>query len=200
MATRPTRLTVLGETYEFRTTDSTAAEISRHVDVVTDARSSQGDFLHAVRGLVLRHADNVEPEGAPRCDLVRDLLAEPRVRQRILDAGDIRTEEPAITAVDLSYGQLVSIGGYANGKMRYTPLQARTLLTVAVWLGEGATIGRGYELVESRHRMPAEVLNVYRKPMKVLPATLGTEQLETLRTLLRDGMHLHEALEAASLL
>ena len=200
MATQPQRLTVHGETYHFHAADSTAAEIAEHIKTVTAAHSKPREFFLAVRGLILRQTDNIEPEGAPRCDLVRDVFAEDAVKRRIVEEGGLTPDTPATTVVDLSYGQLLSFGRYEKGRMIYTPTQAKTLLTVAVWLAEGATIGRGYEIIDSSYRLPAEAVNVYRRPAIVLPLDTSAECREALRTLLRDGMGLREAFETATLL
>jgi hypothetical protein len=200
MATSLQRLTVLGETFEYQAPDSTAGEITRAVEELLDPGTPPQNVFPAVRSLLLRHADTIEPEGAPRCDLVRRVFADEQVRNRIADHGGLVADTPALTAVDLSYGQLVSLGSYDQGRMRYTPLQAKTIYTIATWIGEGAIVGRGYELVESRYRLPVESLNVYRKPTRVLDAAMAVERRETLRTLLRDGMPLHEALETSALL
>lgn len=200
MDTSLQRLTVLGETFEYHAPDSTAREIAAAVEALLDPGTARTSLFTSVRSLLLRHADTVEPDGAPRCDAIRRVLGTGHVRNLILTHGNLTAEEPMTTAVDLSYGQLVSLGSYNQGRMRYTPIQAKTIYTIAVWLSEGATIGRGYELVESRYRFPVEALNVYRKPSQVLPDDMNAERRETLRTLLRDGMHLHEAVETAALL
>jgi hypothetical protein len=198
MATSPQRLTVLGETFEYNAVPSTAAEIAEHVEHVL--AGLDGKFFHSLRSLILRHADTIEPEGAPRCDLVRRVFGEPSVRARILERGQITTEETRLVAVDLSYGQLVSLGSYQDRRMRYTPAQSKTLHVLALWIADGVTVGRGYELVESSYHLPVEVINVYRKPVVNLDRSLGHEQRETLRILLRDGMEPRQALETSALL
>lgn len=200
MADGPQRLTVLGETFEFNAPGTTANEIAESIANVLNEESDRS-FFHALRTLVLRQADTIEPEGAPRCDLIRRVLGEPALRRRIIERSGLKPETPRLTAVDLSYGQLVTLGSYKQGGMKYTPLQAETVHVVALWIGEGVTVGRGYELVESPYRIPAgRGANIYRKPMYTFEHALTTEQRETLRTLLRDGMNPREALETATLL
>lgn len=199
MAHGPQRLTVLGETFEFNAEQTTANEIATSIEhVLTEGADRK--FFHSLRTLILRQADTIEPEGAPRCDLIRRVLSEPALRSRIIERGNIAAETPRLTAVDLSYGQVVSLGSYQQGGMKYTPVQAKTVHVIALWIGDGVTVGRGYELVESPYRIPVEAVNVYRKPVYTFEHELSTEQRETLRTLMRDGMNPREALETATLL
>lgn len=199
MAQSQQRLTVLGETFEFNAETTTVKEIAESIENVL-AEGADRKFFHALRTLMLRQADTIEPEGAPRCDLIRHVLSEPALRQRIIGRSNLTPETPRLTAVDLSYGQLVTLGSYQQGGMKYTPVQAKTVHVIALWIGDGVTVGRGYELVESPYRIPVEAVNVYRKPVYTFEQDLSTEQRETLRTLMRDGMNPREALETATLL
>jgi hypothetical protein len=199
MTTSQQRLTVLGEAFEFNSAKQTADEIAEHVENVLQLDTDR-KFFHSLRSLVLRQADTIEPEGAPKCDLVRRVLSEPHVRARIIERGAVAEEPIRLTAVDLSYGQLISLGSYQQRGMRYTPAQAKTIHVISLWIGDGITVGRGYELIESPYRIPVEAVNVYRKPVFTFEKALTTEQRETMRTLLRDGMNPREALETATLL
>lgn len=199
MASSQHRLTVLGETFDFNAEKTTANEISTSIENVLNEDTDR-KFFHALRTLVLRQADTIEPEGAPRCDLVRHVLRQPELRRRIVERSHLAEEPRRLTAVDLSYGQLVTLGSYQQGGMRYTPAQSKTIHVIALWIGEGVTVGRGYELVESSYRIPVEATNVYRKPVHTFDTDLTVEQRETLRTLMRDGMNPLEALETATLL
>lgn len=199
MAHGPKRLTIFGETFDFTAENATADEIAESIENVLHDGTDR-KFFHSLRTLVLRQADTIEPEGAPRCGLLRRVFSEPELRKRIIERGELTAETPQLTAVDLSYGQLISLGTYQQRGMRYTPAQAKTIHVIALWIGDGITVGRGYELVMSQYSIPAETINVYRKPMITIERSLTSEQRETLSTLMRDGMSPREALETATLL
>ena len=199
MAHGPKRLTIFGETFDFNAADATADEIAESIENVLHDGTDR-KFFHSLRTLVLRQADTIEPEGAPRCGLLRRVFSEPDLRKRIIEHGGLTAETPRLTAVDLSYGQLISLGTYQQRGMSYTPTQAKTIHVLALWIGYGVTVGRGYELVMNPHHIPVETINVYRKPMLTIERSLTSEQRETLSTLMRDGMAPREALETATLL
>jgi len=196
---------VQGEVFQLDTSPQTAREIEASANklLTPSARSVySAEITSSLRMLVLRQADTVEPEGAPRCDLVRRVFSEPSVRQLISSRAKIAPGISGLTAVDLSYGQVLALGSYAKGGMRYTAAQFKALHTIALWIGDGIPVGRGYELVESQYGLPASFMGYSpsRKPAFAIADDLTIAQRETASTLMRDGLDPRDAVKIAAVL
>lgn len=182
---------LFGRDYHFYTDDLVADEIRRGVDLI----ANRGINVDTVRRLLLRHCDTLAPEGAEPCTLVRDLFADGAVRARILASAGIDTGCARVVLADVSYNNLVKIGRYRDKRIELRPHERQQLCVFALWLGNGAEVGRGYDvftttLIDPTHRVLTRELDPQWTP----------ERRELLKVLLRDGTSLPTALETAALL
>jgi len=192
------RLTVRGETFTYQAAEEVANEIEHAARVVLG--ETPGGLFDAMRKLILRQIDTIEPEGSPSCPVASRVFADPAVRARIQQAAGITDEATAVFAVDLTYTNIVRVGSASGGTMKYHPHQRDALHRLALWVGEGAKLGRGYQVIESRHPLPAGVGPIWPLGYMPLDGDWPSERRDILATLLRDGTPGHQARAIAQLL
>lgn len=190
---KPRELVLDGRTYEFAADPYGLKDIENSIaNLLDDTKTS----IVAIRTLLLRHCDTFAPEGDEPCWLVKDLMARRDVRERIRAAGPVASTKRRLVTADVSYGRIVSIGRYLGGQMRLNTGDQAMLCTLALWLGEGVAVGRGFDV------FPTDIHATlpWGFPYRVLPRDVDwtEERQDLLRTLLRDGTGYPEALEITS--
>jgi hypothetical protein len=182
---------LFGRDYHFDADALVADEIRRGVELL----AGDGFNAHTLRRLLLRHCDTLAPEGASPCTLISDLFANDEVRTRITTAAGIETRPARSIVADVSYGNLVKVGRYRDKRIELRSHERQLLCVFALWLGDGAQVGRGYDVFTTTlDTAPQQVLT------RELDPHWTPERRELLKVLLRDGTSLPTALETAVLL
>jgi hypothetical protein len=182
---------LFGHDYHFQADNVVADEIRSGVRLFSEG----GVNVDTLRRLMLRHCDTLAPEGGEPCLLVRDLFADDTVRERIRTSAGIDTGPARTVLADVSYSNLVKIGRYRERRIELRPHERQLLCMLALWLGDGAQVGRGYDVFTTALVCPAPGF-----ASRVLDHAWTPERCELLKVLLRDGTDERGALETAALL